>query len=196
MTRLVLGICLLLLLVPQGGYAMQPPPPPLDIAQLKMLVAQADIIVVGKINKVNETEGTIEATLDIEKLLKGKAGGKTILIKETYITQQSPVPSPGPGSSQKMIVRTTAGPATYHGKYIQGGRIVVLLQKIEATDKYRPLGSGTYDKHLCEFLIEDKDIKTLYFQCSDYVRKYLTSEKQFIAFIKKLIKAGSNKGGI
>ncbi|MCX6553463.1 MAG: hypothetical protein NTZ12_00385, partial [Candidatus Aminicenantes bacterium] len=88
-----------------------------------------------------------------------------------------------------------AGPSTYHGKYVQDARTLVLLEKIEGTDKYRPLGSGTYDKHLCEFLIEDDGIKTFYFQFAEDVGKYAGSEKQFIGFINKLIKDSSNKGG-
>ena len=97
-----------------------------------------------------------------------------------------------------MIVRSTAGPATYHGKYKEGSRIVVLLEKIEGTGSYRPLGSGTYNKHLCEFLIENDGIKSIeinYFRFAEDVGKYIGSEKQFIGFIKKLIKSGSNKGG-
>lgn len=183
---------------------MQPPPPPLNLAQLKMLIAEADMIAVGKIKAVKETEEaekaekTVEATLSIEKLLKGKVAGKTIVINETYKTYKPQLLGPGSrdeGESQKMIVSSIAGPSTYHGKYIQGARILVLLEKIEGTDKYRPLGSGTYDKHLCEFLIEDDGIKTLYFQFADDVGKYIAGEKQFIGFIKKLINLIQTKGG-
>jgi hypothetical protein len=91
-----------------------------------------------------------------------------------------------------MIVSSIAGPSTYHGKYLQDARILVLLEKINGTDKYRPLGSGTYDKHLCEFLIEDDGIKTFYFQFAEDVGKYAGSENQFIDFIEKLI-INSNK---
>jgi len=181
---------------------MQPPPPPLNIAQLKTLVAQADIIVVGKINEVKETEGTIEATLGIEKLLKGKIAGKTIVIKETYKTFNSSSPAlglkDGGESQKKMIIRSTAGPSAYHGKYKKDSRIIALMEKIEGTDNYRPLGSGTYNKHLCEFLIENDGIKSIeinYFRFAEDVRKYIGSEKQFISFIKKLIKSSSNQGG-
>jgi len=192
----------MLFLVAKGGYAMQPPPPPLNIAQLKTLVAQADIIVVGKINEVKETEGTIEATLGIEKLLKGKIAGKTIVIKETYKTFNSSSPAlglkDGGESQKKMIIRSTAGPSAYHGKYKKDSRIIALMEKIEGTDNYRPLGSGTYNKHLCEFLIENDGIKSIeinYFRFAEDVRKYIGSEKQFISFIKKLIKSSSNQGG-
>ena len=194
--KLVLGICLILLLIPKGGYAMQPPPPPLNIAQLKMLIAQADLIVVGKVTEVKETEGTIEATLSIEKLLKGKVAGKTIGIKETYKAFNSQPTAPvskAEGESPKMIVRTIAGPSTYHGKYKQGARILVLLEKIEGSDKYKPLGSGTYNKHLGEFLIEDDGIKTFYFKFAEDVGKYAGCEKQFISIIKELIKSNFNK---
>ena len=36
---------------------MQPPPPPLNLAQLRMLTSEADLIAVGKIDRVKETEG-------------------------------------------------------------------------------------------------------------------------------------------
>ncbi len=182
---------------------MQPPPPPLNIAQLKMLIAEADVIVVGKINAVIETEEaeekTVEATLSLEKILKGKVAEKNIFIKEIYKFYK-PQLLPGPGSKDegeppKMVVSSIAGPSTYHGRYKQGSRIVVLMEKIKGTDKYRPLGSGTYNKHLCEFLIEDDGIKTFYFQFAEDVGKYVGSEKQFIGFIKKIIKSSFNKGG-
>jgi hypothetical protein len=189
----------MLLLVAKGGYAMQPPPPPLNIAQLKTLIAQADLIVVGKVTEVKETEGTIEATLSIEKLLKGKSAGKTIAIKETYKPANFQTPSLGSKDgveSPQMIVRSTAGPTAYHGKYTQGVRIFVLLEKIAGTDNYRPLGSGTCDKHLGEFLIEDDGIKTtFYFQFAEDVGKYAVSEKNFAGIIKKLIKSNLNKKG-
>lgn len=180
---------------------MQPPPPPLNTAQLKRLIAKADLIIVGKIQEVKETEGTVEASVHIEKLLKGKAAGKTIAIKETYkpASFQKPAPeSKDEGGQGKAIVASVAGPGTYHGKYKEGSRIVVLLEKIEATDQYRPLGSGTYNKHLCEFLIENdgiKSIETNYFRFAEDVEKYIETEKCFIGFIKKLIKTNLNKGG-
>ena len=184
---------------------MQPPPSPLNLAQLRMVTSEADLIAVGKIGKVKKTEGieegetreTVEAVLSVEKLLKGKVAGKTIIIKETYKTFDSQLPGLGSkdeGEPKKMIVSSRAGPSSYHGRYRQGMRIVVLLEKIEGIDEYRPLGSGTYDKHLCEFLIEDNGIKTFYFKFADDVGKYAGCEEQFIGFIRRLIVSGSDKG--
>lgn len=184
---------------------MQPPPPPLNLAQLRMLTSEADLIVVGEIDWVKETKGanrgeakkTVEAVLSVEKLLKGKVMGKAIVIRETYKTfdpQLTDLESKDEGAPKKMIVSSRAGPSCYHGRYRQGMRIVVLLEKIEGTDEYRPLGSGTYDKHLCEFLIEDNDIKTFYFKFADDVGKYAGCEEQFTGLIEKLIVSGSDKG--
>ena len=184
---------------------MQPPPPSLDLAQLRVLTSEADLIAVGKIDRVKETEGayggetkkTVEAVLSVEKLLKGKVAGKTIIIKETYKTLDSQLPGLGSkdeGEPKKMIVSSRAGPSCYHGRYRQGMRIVVLLEKIKGMDEYRPLGSGTYDKHLCEFLIEDNGIKTFYFKFADDVGKYTGCEEQFIGFIRKLIESDSDEG--
>ena len=184
---------------------MQPPPPPLNLPQLRMLTSEADLIAVGKIARVKETEGangretkkTVEAVLSVEKLLKGRVAGKTIIIKETYKTFDSQLPGLGSkdeGEPKKIIVSSRAGPNCYHGRYRQGMRIVVLLEKIKAMDEYKPLGSGTYNKHLCEFLIEDNGIKTFYFKFADDVGKYAGCEEQFIDFIRKLIESDSDEG--
>lgn len=202
--KLLLSACAVFFLVAKGGYAMQPPPPPLNLVQLRMLISEADLIAVGKIGKVKETEGveagktreTVEVILNVEKLLKGEVTSKTIVIKEIYKTFDSQPPGLGSkdeGDPKKMIVSSRAGPSCYHGRYRQGMRIVVLLEKIEGADEYRPLGSGTYDKHLCEFLIEDNGIKTFYFKFADDVGKYAGCEEQFIGFIRKLIESGSDK---
>lgn len=180
---------------------MQPPPPPLNTDQLKIFVAQADLIIVGRIKAVRETEGTVEATVRIEKLLKGEAAGKTIEIKETYKPASFQKPSPESKTEadpDKAIVASIAGPATYHGKYRKDGRILVLLEKNEGTGHYRPLGSGTYNKYLCEFLIENdgmKSIETNYFRFAEDVVKYTTTENNFTGLIKKLIKSDSSKQG-
>lgn len=204
--KLVFGLCLIFLLLIKGGYAMQPPPPPLNLSQLRILISEADLIAVGKIDSVKETEGanggdtkkTVETLLSVEKLLKGKVAGKTIIIKETYKTfdsQSLGLGSKDEGDPKKMIVSSRAGPSCYHGRYRQGMRIVVLLEKIKGADEYRPLGSGTYDKHLCEFLIENDGIKAFYFKFADDVRKYVGSEEQFIGFIRKLMNQVQTKGG-
>ena len=174
---------------------MQPPPPPLDIAKLKMLVAKADLIIVGKIKEVNETEGTVAATVQIEKMLKGKIKGETISIRETYRTANTEKPAPTANlkdESPKMIVRTMIGPSSYHGSYKKDSRIIILLEKIKGTESYRPLGSDTFDDYLGEFLIEDDGIKTIYFQFAEDLKKYAACEKQFIGFISKLIKNNLN----
>ncbi len=189
--RLIFGTCLILLLGIYEGYAMQPPPPPLDLVQLRILISKADLIVVGKIDTARETEQTVEAALIIEKLLKGKATGKTIAIKEARgpaTTRPADAISKDESEPSKMIVANRAGPSFYHGRYKQGMRIVVLLEAIKGTNEYRPLGSGTYDKHLCVFSIENHRIQTFYFQFAEDVKKYAEREERFICFIKKTTK--------
>jgi len=179
------------------GYPMQPPPSPLNLTQFRKLISEADVIAVGKIDSVKETESlngvemkrTVEATLSIEELLKGKVTGKTIVIKETYPTSNSPTLGLVPrdeGKSRKTITVIRVGPSRYHGRYRQGALIIVLLAKIKGTDVYKPMGSGTYDKHLCEFLIESAGIKMLYFRFADDVGKHAGSKEQFIGLIRKL----------
>lgn len=183
--RMVLGMCLMLLLVTERGYAMQPPPPPLNAAQLKILLSDADVVVVGKISAVRETDNSIEVALKVEKRLKGRLASKTIQIKEMYKRVQAP----NRDSKNNEIVGMVAGPSSYHGSYKKGSRIVVLLKKIEGSKSYMPLGSGTYDKHLCEFIIEKHKIRTLNFKFADDVEQHAGQEKDFIGFIKKIMEA-------
>ena len=189
--RLIFGTCLIFLLSIYEGYTMQPPPPPLDLVQLRILISKADLIVVGKIDKAQETEQTVEAVLSIEKSLKGKAAGKTIAIKEARgpaTTGSADAISKDESEPSKMVAAQRAGPSFYHGRYKQGMRIVVLLEAIKSTNEYRPLGSGTYDKHLCVFPIENHGIQTFYFKFAEDVKKYAETEARFICFIKKTTK--------
>ena len=175
---------------PPSVYALQPPPPPLDIEQLEILVSRAEVIVVANVKQVKETEGSIEATLCVEKLLKGEISGKTMEIRETYKTADFPSATLKPENRNDgaSIVRSVAGPSTYRGKYEKGLRIIALLEKDEKANKYKPLGSGTYNKHLCEFIIENGGVKPLYFRFAQDISIYTGSEKYFICLIKKLIR--------
>jgi hypothetical protein len=185
------------LLVINVGYAMQPPPVPLNLSKFKDLISLADIIVIGKVGEVRETEKVVEgevrravkADLSIEKLLKGKMAGKSLSIQESYVVLNPS--SPGTAikagnESKEMIVGMKAGPSAYHGNYSAGVRIVVLLEKVEGTHGYRPLGSGSYDRYLCEFLIENDGIKPLYFRFAEDMRHYAESEDRFVGLINRL----------
>lgn len=183
---------------------MQPPPPPLNSSQLQELIAEADIIVVGKIDRVEKTEAsiktgkeiTIKVILQVEKLLKGRVSGKYVQIKESYPSFNSVTTNLSSKENeevQRAIISTRAGPCLYHGKYKEGARIIVLLKKIERANEYQLLGSGTYDQHLCEFLIENGGIKTLYFKFADDLEKYAQSEDKFTDLIKKLSGKKSSK---
>ena len=178
---------------------MQPPPPPLDLPKLRTLVSKADLITVGKIGSVkgtvipnkSVTKMEITATLHVEKLLKGAISNKSIIIREIY-----PTPAPMPKKKDALkntIIGIRVGPACYHGSYEKKNRIIVLLKKINGTDGYKPLGSGTYDKYLCEFFIEDDRIKTCYFKFAEDVLKYAESEQAFIGLIKELRGRDSGK---
>jgi hypothetical protein len=187
----------LILLVLKAGYAMQPPPPPLDLARFKELISLADLILVGEIGEVRETEkaahgethGAVEADLRVEELLKGKVRGDRIIIRESYpvLNPSSPeTVGKGVNESQKMIVGMKAGPSAYHGLYTRGMRVVVMLEKVEGTHAYEPLGSGSYDRHLCEFVIENDGIKARYFKFAEDLSHYAGSETDFVRLIKQL----------
>ena len=204
----VLLASVLFFFVAAAGYSMQPPPPPLDLPQLRQLISEADLIVAGKIVSVRETEcvkggerrTAVAAALSVEKPLKGDAlSDSTILIEETYPAPDflKPPPAPVPRDNirpDKAVVGLRAGPSCYHGRYERGGRIIVFLKDIKGTCGYKPLGSGTYDKHLCEFFIETDGIKTLYFRFADDLLPYAGSEDEFIGLIRALINTNSEKG--
>ena len=194
---LVFGICSIFLFGVKGGYAVQPPPPPLKLPQLKTLIARADLVVLGQIAEVNEAKDSIEASLRIEELLKGEIASQTGSIIEIYeVFDSQPHGSVSKeGGPEKTVVRSIAGPRTYHGKYRQGERVLLLLEKLAGSNRYRPLGSGTYNEHLGEFLIGEDGIKTYYFRFSDDVEKYRANENQFVDLIKSLIKSSLNKPG-
>ena len=175
---------------------MQPPPPPLNLAKFKDLISLADVIAVGKVGAVQETQElvggemhrTVAAGLHIEKLLKGKVPGENLTIQESYpVLNPSPPQSAGKGGTepQGMIAGMKAGPMAYHGHYSEGARLIVLLAKGPGT-KYRPLGSGSYDKYLGEFLLEKDGVKTLYFKFAEDLSPYAASEESFVNLIKRL----------
>ena len=69
--------------------------------------------------------------------------------------------------------------------------LIVLLASIKGTAEYSPLGSGTYDKHLCEFSIEDDGIKTVYFSFAPDLAPYVGSEEDFIGLIMSFVDSTS-----
>jgi hypothetical protein len=193
----ITGICLIWLLLSDGVYAVQAPPPPLDLSRLRTLIAEADAIALGTVEEAQEKEESVEAVLGIEKLLKGDVAAKTVAIEERFDPMAGRVPGVIPedqGDSQKKIVVHRAGPRAYHGRYQRGMRIVVFLEKIKGIDQYRPLGSGSYDRHLCEFIIEPAGIKTFYFTLADDVAQYAQSEGPFVCLIEQI--AGGHEGGV
>ena len=199
--RSVLPAWVLSFFVAGAAYCMQPPPEPLNIAKLRQLVSEADVIVLGKIVSVRESESarggermkTLSAVLGVEKILKGRAFcEKSIIIQETYPNpeyMEAPrAAMPGDkGVPEKGLVVSRAGPSCYHGRYVRGDRIIVLLEEIEGTDAYKPLGSGTYDQHLGEFLMENDGIRAFYFRFAEDLSAYAKSEDEFIDLIRALI---------
>lgn len=176
---------------------MQPPPPPLDVAQFKTLIDQAEVIIVGKVKEVREKEGILEVSVCVKDWLKGRSAGNKIVIHETYRNVQSQritLETKNEADPPGKIERAIAGPSAYHGKYPKGARILVLLEKVEGSDRYRPLGSGTYNRHLCEFLIERDGVHTLYFRFAEDMEKYAVSGKQFVFFVKKSLQSHINRG--
>jgi len=186
---------------------MQPPPPPLDLPQLKQLISEADLIVTGRIVRVRESDCVkggerrkgVTAVLSVLKTLKGDApSGSPVLIEETYPAPDLSEPpkrlSKENRAPEKGVVALGAGPSCYHGRYEQGGRIIVFLKDNKETCGYKPLGSGTYDKHLCEFLVETDGIKAVYFRFADDLLPHVASEDEFIGLIRAFINENAKKG--
>ena len=179
------------------GYAMQPPPPPLDVPQLKGLVAKADLVVVGEVREVKETEATdgavkrvrIDAVLKIARVIKGKCEGADLLIEESYTAPGSTLSQCTPAAGEdrgKVIVGEWAGPAKYHGVYTKGSRIIALLAPVKGGGAYRPLGSGTYNEHLGEFLVENNAVRAVSLPFAAGLERYAHSENEFIDLVAAL----------
>jgi len=187
----------LIVVLSKIGYAMQPPPPPLGISQLRELIRSADIVVVGEIIDVKETEKPvsagketrIDAVLKVEKILKGKHEGADLLIEESYTAPGSTRYECTPAAGEehgKVIVGEWAGPAQYHGVYRKGSRIIALLASVKGANAYRPLGSGAYNEHLCEFILENGAVGTVNFSFAADLERYARSENEFINLVAQL----------
>jgi len=187
----------LIVVLSKIGYAMQPPPPPLGISQLRELIRRADLVVVGEIKEVKETEGPvsagkearINAVLKVEKILKGKHAGGDLVLEESYTkpgsmrTQYVAVAGEEHG---KTITCERQGPAQYHGVYRKGARIIALLASVKGANAYRPLGSGTYNEHLCEFIMENGAVRTVNFSFAADLERYARSENEFTNLVAQL----------
>ena len=187
--RWAIATGLALLLVVDKGYAVQPPPPPLNLAQFERLVSKAELIAVGTVEEAGETEETVAAVLGVERWLKGNGAVHRVAIEEGSEPTARRLPGDGSketGEARKTIVVHKAGPIRYHGRYQQGMRIVVFLEKIKDRDRFRPLGSGTYNQHLCAFPIEPGGISTFYFKFADDMTRYTETEKRFICLIERI----------
>ena len=174
---------------------MQPPPPPLSIANFKKLVSQAELILVGRVISVKRVKepdqpgrDKIEVTVEIKKLMKGEVLGDTVSIEE-----EIPIKKEIKIKGDSKIVGVQVGPSPYHGMYEPGEKILLMLVKNAGKDKYHPIGSGTYDKYLGEFLIKEDGITPLYFKFADDIKKYTGSQGKFIDLIEKIL-TGRNHG--
>jgi len=180
------------------GHAIQPPPPPLTLSQFQQLIAESGVIAIGEVIQVANSEKSSDRVKEVtttvilrpEKILKGETTGKDILIIETYPDYDSvttDLTSKKSEGGPMAIVSMNAGPRPYHGRYKEGSRIIIFLEEVTGTNEYRPLGSGTYDKYLCEFLIKTSGIQTIYYQFDDDLKKHAQSEDEFVGLIKKTI---------
>lgn len=187
----------LIVVLSKIGFAMQPPPPPLGMSQLRELILKADLVVVGEIREVKETEGPvsagkevrIDAVLKVEKILKGQYAGGDLVIEESYTKPGSTryQCTPAAGEERGMvIVGESAGPAQYHGVYKKGSRIIALLAPVKGGRAYRSLGSGTYNEHLCEFIVENGAVRTVNFSFAGDVERYARSENEFVNLVAQL----------
>lgn len=173
------------------AWTMQPPPPPLNLANLKKLVSQADVVLVGRVVSVKKalkpdqpTLKEIEVSVEIKRLLKGKAPGSTITVREDIPVRKNIQVKGNP-----KVVGVRIGPTPYHGVYELGDNVVLILVKSEGReDEYQPIGSGSYDKYFGEFLIRGGRIKPLYYRFSDDIEKYTRSEGEFISLVENILK--------
>ncbi|MBM9513713.1 hypothetical protein [Desulfogranum marinum] len=179
-------------------YSMQPPLPPLNIIEFKKLVLEAELIVLGKIEKTEETipgkgevEKTIEITVNVEKYFAQSNCGQTVNVLETVpiLESEKTLSIPGNSGSKSGQILTVfrAGPSSYHGRYLLGERVILFLAEIGKACQFRLLGSGAYDKHLCKFSITNSGITATSYCFAADLEPYAKSEKAFIQLIDSFV---------
>lgn len=170
---------------------MRPPLKPLNKLQFQKMIADADIIAIGTVIHVVQSKNaqptletiTVQATLHVEKILKGDRKIINIVIEESC--QQFIRDNPdNDDQAEKAITAHIAGPGLPIGQYHNGDRIVVLLQPVAQSTHYCPLGSGKHDAYLGVFLITPEGIRPYRYRFDETVAGYARSEAELIDFIQ------------
>lgn len=173
------------------SLAMQPPPPPLDARTLAALAATADAVALVRVTDVRVIQipgasddgprRVVEATAEVERCLSVAPCGPVVRIREEAWDDpsKSVVPEDAPISSM------VAGPRPYHADYHVGDRLLALLEKTGQPDLYRPLGSGTYDRHLGVFVLGEAGVRPFFFSLAPDLAAHADSETAFLDFIAK-----------
>lgn len=174
--------------------AVRPPPKPLNIERLRKMISEADVIATGTVTNVTQSKTsqppletvTIHVTLAPEKILKTDRSMPTIEIEESYqrfsMNGEKSL-SNGHHVTEKAVTAQTAGPAPPVGRYKDGDRVLVFLKLQAGSNRYRPLGSGSYDAYLGMFQITSKGVTSDNYRFDETISGYAHTEADFLKFI-------------
>jgi hypothetical protein len=174
--------------------AVRPPLKPLNIEQFRKMIADADVIAIGTINRVRLSKTleppletvAIHVTMTPERIMKGDRVLESIAIEESY--QRFPVDniqdaSDSRHATEKTVTAQIAGPAPPVGMYRDGDRVLVFLKSMAGLNQYRPLGSGNHDAYLGVFWITSEGVKPVRYRFDDVLTEHAKSETDFLDFI-------------
>jgi hypothetical protein len=177
--------------------AVRPPLKPLTIEQFQKMIADADVIATGTINRVRLSKTleppletvAIHAIMTPERIMKGDRLMDIIAIEEFY--QRFPVDniqdtSDSRHATEKTVTAQIAGPAPPVGMYRDGDRVLVFLKSLAGLNQYRPLGSGNHDAYLGVFWITSEGVKPDRYRLDDVVTGHAKSEIDFLDFITSI----------
>lgn len=171
------------------ALAVRPPLKPLDMENLRKIVADAEVIAVGRVTSVTRSKVlhppretvSIQVDMAVERVLKGDKSIRTIAIEESY--EQF---SPEDANAGNPVARK-AGPAPAVGVYREGDRMLVCLKRIDGSNLYRPLGSGNYNAYLGVFQISPDGIASDRYMFDEALSKYAAKSDSLLALISSMI---------
>jgi len=182
------------------AYAMQPPPPPLTIAQLKKLVADAELITVAQVDGISEPSSEVDTTrkfieirLRIERNLTKTPCDKYIVIRDNLPDPMEGQPAAMPDSLSgdkkgPFITPMKAGPRIYHGVFNVGDRVILFLYDNQGGCRYRLMGSGSYTDYLGEFAIQENAVQPVSsYRLAEDLLPYTVSVNTFLQLIDSLL---------
>ena len=169
---------------------------PLGTKELGRMVADSEVVAAGTVTcaTLSKTwQGPLEtviidAVFRPDRVLKGDNIAGTLRIMESYqeISIGDPQGTSGarPGKGRKARGPSTDPPV---GRYEEGSRLIVFLNRVEGSDQYHPFGSGSHKSYLGLFRIAPEGVTSDRHGFDETVSGHAGSEAGFISFIVSII---------